>query len=331
MLRLLYVGNGIEAARKRHFKIDSGVGKASEKGLASLNYASAKVLNFLQQDACDTGKIQDVFDHMVVRPEIMQSSKWSKERFLKGLRNVGIAFGPELPKRKFAVKPNEALGKKKPRGIISAGDEGVIVHLFDAAVFERLLFQNPLFESRSIKHASTHDYAMRLGNFMRSYDWTASADFGAFDGSCTHPVRDIVENAVLGQLLMRVLGDQEAVTDLVRGALRDRVKDSCKMRLGAFVRMHIKNMIRESGDRGTSILNFLTNFVMFVATAHMMLIDAGFKRQAADAIIENAIRTGELFNIKREGDDGAMGFAQKYIDGRDGRFPEELNCLMKQM
>lgn len=179
------VGNGIAAAKQRHFKLNGGVGEPSEKGLKSLNYAAAKVLNFLQQDACDAGHIADLFDHLSVQPELLQSKKWSKERFLSGLRTAGISVGETLPKRSFAVKPNEALGKKKPRGIISAGDEGVLLHIFDSAVFERLLFDSPLFESRSIKHADMHEYATRVGNFARSYDFTASTDFGAFDGSCT--------------------------------------------------------------------------------------------------------------------------------------------------
>lgn len=47
------------------------------------------------------------------------------------------------------------------------------------------------------------------------------------------------------------------------------------MKLGAFVRLWIKDMIRESGDRGTSILNFITNYVLFLAAAHMVMVDAG--------------------------------------------------------
>lgn len=308
------VGNGIAAARQRHFKIDGGVGTMTSKGEASLNYAAAKVLAYLQQDACDSGHIADLFDHISVQPETIKSKKWSKERFMKGLREAGIAVGEELPKRSFAVKPNEALAKRKPRGIISAGDRGVLIHIFDCATFERLIFHSPLFESRSIKHADTHEYVTRVGNFIRSYDYAASTDFGAFDGSCTSKIRDTVENMILKRLFANILGDQEATTGMLREALKDRLKEACNMKFGAFVSMLIKDMIRESGDRGTSILNFLTNFTMFIATAHMMMSDARIPPRMIDKIIFNALRTGELLNIMCEGDDGAMGFAEKYID-----------------
>lgn len=308
------VGNGIAAARQRHFKIDGGVGTMTSKGEASLNYAAAKVLAYLQQDACDSGHIADLFDHISVQPETIKSKKWSKERFMNGLREAGIAVGEELPKRSFAVKPNEALAKRKPRGIISAGDRGVLIHIFDCATFERLIFHSPLFESRSIKHADTHEYVTRVGNFICSYDYTASTDFGAFDGSCTSKIRDTVENMISKRLLANILGDQEATTGMLREALKDRLKEACNMKLGAFVSMLIKDMIRESGDRGTSILNFLTNFTMFIAAAHMMMSDARIPPRMIDKIIFNALRTGELLNIMCEGDDGAMGFAKKYID-----------------
>lgn len=99
---------------------------------------------------------------------------------------------------------------------------------------------------------------------------------------------------ILKRLFANILGDHGSVTGLLREALKDRLKDACKMKLGAFVSLLIKDMIRESGDRGTSILNFLTNFVMFVAAAHMMMVDAGLKPKMVDSIIMHAIKTGEL-------------------------------------
>ena len=79
----------------------------TSKGEASLNYAAAKVLADLQQDACDSGHIADLFDHISAQPKTIKSKKWSKERFMKGLREAGIAVGEELPKRSFAVKPTQ--------------------------------------------------------------------------------------------------------------------------------------------------------------------------------------------------------------------------------
>ena len=189
------------------------------------------------------------------------------------------------------------LGKRKPRGIISAGDEGVILHLFDSAVFEKLLFSNPLFEARSIKHADFNEYAQGVGDFVRAYDMNASTDCGAFDGSCTTKVRDSMENMILKRLFSNVLGDGETVTHVLREALRDRNKRECNMKLGAFIRIKIEDMIRESGDRGTSILNFITNYAMFLAAAHMLMSDAKVDHKMMERVIYESMRHGEWLNI----------------------------------
>ena len=307
------LGNGIEAARKRHFKIGSGVGEPTDEGLASANYACAKLVQFLQQDACDHGHIRAVFDELCTKPEIFKSGKWTKERFLEGLRKAGIATTDTLPPRSFAVKPKEALGKKKPRGIISTGDAGVVLHIFDAATFEKILFHNRLFEARSIKHAELTECSKRVGDFIRSYDFTASTDFGAFDGSCTSKIRDCIENAVLTNLFSNILGDRETLTSILREAMMDRTKEDCRVKLGAFIRMHVKDMIRESGDRGTSILNFLTNYVLFLAAAHLVMTRMGIDKKTIDRVITASIKSGDFLNLMAEGDDGAQGFMKKFV------------------
>ena len=89
------VGNGIAAAKQRHFKIDGGVGEPTEKGMRSINYAASKVVSFLQQGACDDGHIAQLFDEMSTKPEIFKSGKWSKERFLTGLKSLPLMFYPK--------------------------------------------------------------------------------------------------------------------------------------------------------------------------------------------------------------------------------------------
>ena len=103
------------------------------------------------------------------------------------------------------MKPNEALSKEKPRAIISAGDDGVVCHIFDAGILEHVLFENPVFEQRSIKHASPREVARRAGEFLRNYDFVASMDFGAFDGSCTSEVRNLIENDIIVSLFSKLL------------------------------------------------------------------------------------------------------------------------------
>ena len=67
------------------------------------------------------------------------------------------------------MKPNEALGKQKPRAILSGGDNAVIVHLFDAGVLEDLMFNMPFFERRSIKHTDLKGLADRMAKMAERF------------------------------------------------------------------------------------------------------------------------------------------------------------------
>lgn len=84
---------------------------------------------------------------------------------------------------------------------------------------------------------------------------------------------------ILNNIFQQVLGDGEVATSILREALADRNKEECNMKLGSFVRAHIKDMIRESGDRGTSILNFLTNFTLFLAALSLVRWHASEENQ----------------------------------------------------
>ncbi|OLP74603.1 hypothetical protein AK812_SmicGene45810 [Symbiodinium microadriaticum] len=130
----------------------------------------------------------------------MASGSGLEARFRDAYQRAGLR-DPFPMKREANVKPNEALGKAKPRLIISTGDVGAVTHLFDAGAVEHLVFSDPLFEGRSIKHAEPEEVADRVGSRARKFDYVASMDFGSFDGSCTNEVRDIVENSIIVALL----------------------------------------------------------------------------------------------------------------------------------
>ena len=160
--------------------------------------------------------------------------------------------------------------------IISAKDDGVIRHVFDAGVLEHVLFENPVFEGRSIKHATQDEVSRRVGELLRSYDYAASMDFGAFDGSCTSEIRNLVENDIIVSLFSKVLGTEND-KGLLYQAVHDRIKQKANVSVKSVLKAVIKDMIRESGDRGTSILDFMTNLVLFLANISMMLTKLGYK------------------------------------------------------
>jgi len=143
-------------------------------------------------------------------------------------------------------------------------------HIFDAGVLERILFECPTYEAPSIKHAHPNELARRMGQFIRNYDFHASMDFGAFEGSCTKEVRDIIENDILLALVSRLLGTEND-KGLLYQAIFDRIKDKAHVSVKNALTGVILDMIKESGDRGTLVLNFLINLCLFMVNLSMIL------------------------------------------------------------
>ena len=83
--------------------------------------------------------------------------------------------------------------------------------------------RTPLFEGRSIKHATQDEVSRRVGELLRSYDYAASMDFGAFDGSCTSEIRNLVENDIIVSLFSKLLGTEND-KGLLYQAVHDRIK-----------------------------------------------------------------------------------------------------------
>ena len=106
-------GNGIAAARMRHFKMDSGVGDPTEKGLKSLNYAAAKLSRTCNRRRAKKDWLRSCLINLSVKPEIFKSGKWSKERFLDGLRKAGVSTTDTLPKRSFQCETERGFGEEE--------------------------------------------------------------------------------------------------------------------------------------------------------------------------------------------------------------------------
>ena len=203
--------------------------------------------------------------------------------------------------------------KVKPRAIISAGDAGVIRHVFDAGILESVLFENPVFEDRSIKHASQSEVSRRAGELMRAYDYVASMDFGAFDGPCTSEIRTLVENDIIVSLFSKLLGTEND-KGLLYQAVFDRIKHKANISVKTALRAVIEDMIRESGGRGTSILNFITNLVLFLPNISMMLSKHGLREAEARKMMWDVLTKGRHANIMAEGDDGIHAFVKELVE-----------------
>ncbi|CAE7945643.1 unnamed protein product, partial [Symbiodinium sp. KB8] len=305
------IGNALKAMKGRHFKIASGVGEMTKVGKRHIQRVCSMLKQVLMQERVESGALALAFDILSTLPSEFKSGKWTEERFLTALRTAGVDCPRELP-CKAHVKPNEALSKEKPRRIITSGDAGVVRHIFDAGLLEHALFHNPRFEQRSLKHATRREFGRRMGEILRNYDFVASMDFGAFDGSCTKECRDLIENDIILSMFMKMM-DLEGPDSLLAAAIFDRIKNKCSISVKNVVKAVIFDMIRESGDRGTSILNYLTNICIFFANLSLMLERKGYSEKVVRKIVMDALKDGKLANLMGEGDDGLQAFAETLI------------------
>lgn len=168
-------------------------------------------------------------------------------------------------RRALAVKTNELLAKMKPRGILSMGDVGCALHVFGPGFLECILYHLPEVEARSVKHCDGPSLGRRFAKLVldveKELKWYLSFDFGAFDASVRLWVRQLIENALL-KFVSDLLG-----TDMSEAAQKDREAWVTKIFSQNDVRVETTDCCRQSGDRGTSVLNYCTNISVNVFCA----------------------------------------------------------------
>jgi hypothetical protein len=303
---------------------------------------------------------------LVMDPKSMKSRSWDTNRWVNAawmatLRSMGkhqhdIKFAKEGFKRTISIKLNESLQKRKPRLIISAGDVACYTHLYDAAVFEEAFFSHPMFKSRSIKKTDLEGLKRRMEKVFTKFSSGKGlcADFAAWDSSLSSGIREVIENKVLKYVLSGFMGD----SPIARSAELDRNKSTFTGTYTAPNRDRVKvtstDMIRESGDRGTTILNYLTNLIMFMVIISMefmysegllqcdeegnLLFDLNYKRFTSHqkTVYRNITKQMEKWltepemrawlDLIAEGDDGLMLFSAMFLEtfNKDGKLPQRL-------
>lgn len=320
--------NFLQAAGNRHFKEKA---PKDPKAVADLGRVSSLVCKHITSVMLLAGSLQEAAAMMEALPESFKSKKWAPGRYARELVNAALKYNcikasakTGLPRpRSITLKLNEALEKIKPRLIIAGGDEGSVVHLFDSAIIEYALFHLQAFEDRSIKHAGMDGKCVRMRKMMQRFDYAASMDFGAFDGSIDAETRDIIENKLVSGLSEFYL----KASPLKEAAVTDRNKAEFSGYHGQY-HVQTRNMIRESGDRGTSVLNYVTNFTLFVyglwcEKVHQLrqpvdgkVMNLGDAKNKADKYVSEWLANPETreADIVGEGDDGAQFFSKKYVE-----------------
>jgi len=199
--------------------------------------------------------------------EEMKSRKWTGERFETAIEQA-LASMPGAFQLKTSVKNEPLPSGKPPRMIIADGDVGQVKALATMCVLESITFHR--FEKRSIKHldkAEAIDRVISELDLSKEYS-VVEADGSAWDTCCNAQIRDMIENVIIRHVWahMKELGFEDV------GFEDDHDETNRKGRLrlthskGKSVATFIIAAIRRSGHRGTSILNWVMNHTLTLAS-----------------------------------------------------------------
>lgn len=225
--------------------------------------------------------------------------------------------------KRFFPKANECLSKAKVRGIMgenkSLGNGVTAMHAIVAAAVEDAFATSGL-NDRTIKHATPSEVEKRLNKLLggKPGDYYAvSADYGSFDSTMRTQLRQNTEQEFL-ESFCQCLGFEPFDFDEVRKADRNKTQ----LRFSCAVSNVITTEFgRSSGDRFTSIGNFIINLVMHLAFLETEGLDVDRYLDYAIAGSDDGQQEGELqslFYTMMEGDDNLLLLLKQWIDARGG-------------
>lgn len=307
-------------------------------GLAMRNQplpVTATKVDWAHIDELVTSYIDNVIPASAVRewreenPHLIdhRSKKITAEDFRREY-SAALAEDP-LIRLKCQVKTNEVLpvpeGPKgsRARVIWQSGRRGQQIMSLPIVCLEQL--NNAYFEVATIKHATKVEAMERVSehlNISKEF-WNKSkksktrrvevieGDGSAWDACCNPEVREHIENRILRHVINALAGDDEVPDDWMAETIRqmkdptmtgifNRPAAQVEKGIGEVLRIIIQ-AVRQSGHRGTSIFNWLTNFILWLS----ILIKPGTLRRFPPMEI-------------RCGKSGVFYLQQWYVSRRDG-------------
>ncbi len=198
-----------------------------------------------------------------------KSSKWTPDRFENGMANLLRQIDPTM-QFKVAVKAENMTAGKAPRILIADGDEGQIMALMTIKCIEDILFE--VYKDKSIKHRSKRkamdDVAKMLRRPNKRKTAIVEGDGTAWDARCGSEIRGITENPIIDWVTSRLTETciiPESWLEAHAQACHDKTL-KLFMRTKKVVIRPVVDAIRRSGHRGTSVLNWLVNFILWHAS-----------------------------------------------------------------
>jgi hypothetical protein len=237
-----------------------------------------RVVNTMLYGQTTGAKIDAVYCEKAVRAWLVAndldmscSTKWTEPRLRNAVHNL---LGEIDPQYTFsaAVKAEPMAEGKPPRMLIADGDEGQVMALMVVKCIEDITFA--LYEGRSIKHAPKRDAILRVANNVRELKTrerrkvlVMEGDGSAWDTTCTPPLRNEAELPIIRHITNLMIKHCNVIPEAWHKAhLASCETNVLEIKLPKSYFEHLW-AIRRSGHRGTSIFNWVVNFVMWCACA----------------------------------------------------------------
>ncbi|CAE6912471.1 unnamed protein product [Symbiodinium sp. CCMP2592] len=169
------------------------------------------------------------------------------------------------PVTKAFVKPNETLGKVKPRLIQHKGPQGTAMNSLMNKTIEESLFRLSYFLVRPIKGTDHRGVSNRMLQFYQEFrdGGFSSTDFGSFDSSvtdkCTKDLRKPGLRRIVEEALMKAVAEKFPDSADLGNASRLRWKKQDRVLFDSLTLL-VSVMIRYSGDGLTSVGNYFINW-----------------------------------------------------------------------
>lgn len=224
-----------------------------------------------------------------------------------GAADGGIYWLGRKQPRGFFVKANEVLGKIKPRLIQKFGTVGGFTKV-ECKWLEDVLFGIRFFENRSVKHSGPKALRRRFKEFQKRFTdenaFFASMDYGSFDASQGFEFRSIVENQVIEHNLKATGPWTEEIT---YESMKQRRAEILRTK-SEFWDIESDHYGRESGDSGTSVLNYISAIVAFLV---QMCCESGLEEYLSG---ENSFKSQNLRGCKTQGESLTKLSEELYVE-----------------
>lgn len=312
--------------------VDAAVTERWEKKSKPCKFTKAdrtkvgKAVHYMLVNVYMEDKVHEWFErHFAGDLIAIKSRKWSDQRMQNALEQLLCKVDPAFV-FKTAVKAEVMPESKAPRFLVADGDAGQVMALAVIKCIEDILFEK--YEAHSIKHRHKAEAIKDLikewtpPKKCKDKGWSfIEGDGSAWDTTCNSEVRGCIENPII-EAVTRLLAAKylqpESWGEAHLKSCTDKELKLLFKKGGEFYKRVISN-IRRSGHRGTSVLNWIVNYVMWSCALckdpRDMLAPA--KRWTVDVAGQN-----RWVFMACEGDDSGGGTSPKLPQLLDEEFAE---------